>query len=288
MSLIKLAANRMTKEKMHGRLSDKSLNQILKADSTVSTKSTLGRNQENFIPRQTLRTSKQMAIGINKGNEILAAKEGYKTVDIPDWHRSHTMPHVKGLAKKIVEKSGHKGGTVVYAKHAKDDLMSAIAGRHEVFEAQEMGKDPIGLGTVLRGKKVRSIMHNGRLVGRHANLRVLGKESNLLARQFHQSEIKPLTSIRDRNEETSVAKLFKKEYGNSQLTKKELKQLADYKPTRILNQSSHNMKDVAVGKAGIDHNKIIKTVGGTALAIGGTLYVAKKIYDYKHKKKGKK
>ena len=224
MSLIKLATNRMTKELENGRLSSNALNTI---NSTIQKPDLLSRRQyligsiigkdnpNKFLTKSIVentptavgnskfkqinalnnrtsifRSDTQLANGITKGNQELATRIGAK-------HFIEPVPAQHGLGMTY-PKDMTPDGKIHVIQSNKPGIDSAIAGRHEIFEAQSLKQH----GYTTQG----SVISQNKLVGNHNNLNVLGKESNLIARMPNPNVRNLHTSIRQATGEAGIIK----------------------------------------------------------------------------------
>ena len=296
-SLIKLAANRMTKELMHGRLSQPGINQIIDFDNQQKPTSKLNQkiSQKGNVPiRRMLRRDDQIVSGLHKGTEEIVRKNNEEvakaiaTKTPTNKYHIHSYDlgdygHVTGRAKDLINDAvkeipkdkklwlgSHNVGRttitgfggkveeiepyIAYDKKGKS-LSAALAGRHELFEAQAGQRHDKRLhvkGGRFFSQPDYKITHNdgnlngriltrhGMQLGQHNDLGVLGRESTEMSRLFKKDKtdiykMRFGDSSWDTRGKWNEARLLKgitgKDYG-TKYGKKQMKILSKIKPLK--------------------------------------------------------
>jgi len=285
MSLIKVAANRMTKELMHGRLSEEARLKIVNtADNERWSNSGDGTSS-------LLRSREQMAAGMDRGNETRAKKIGFNRVDnsrklfgmrLPSTD-SYMIGELEGSLKSHMRSLGSLAGIpiapkTIYAPAGRDiTLQNAHIARHEIFEAEEAARNgAMSYKKLLSGDMTPIIKYHGSFVGSHMNPAVLGQESNEVARSFYKENLDGFLNGRKVSGESAIGAAFGKEYGKHTLNKKELNILRNIAPTKKLIYRYH---DISNGfQNGVNHNPRIAAGVAGAVGLTGAGLLARKLY----------
>lgn len=306
--LQKLATNRMTKELEKGTFNpiksekekykhlkqrENDLNSIMDTHTADMNRAAdknrkLSLNERinrraGILDKSIIRSEDQMARGINRGNEILAEKAGYKIDYAHDMTTARTVPHLSPEMQAEMDALApilgkNKSGTIYYnSKSGK--LLDAYIGRHEVFEAQGMGTKPLAS---MKDSSTHAFSKGIQPVGRHHSPAVLAKENNVYARMWHKKALKDITNFREASHEVKVPEHVGKTWGRK-LSKKEIAKIKNVKRSKFLNFQWHQLRRGF--KDGINWNKAIPAGATGAAIIGGLGYLAYKRHKNANKRK---
>lgn len=223
MSIVKLATNAFTRNFLDNKLSKNALNKIRKSG--------------------ILRSENQIIDGINRGSQKLIGNNKIIKDNLTTEQKLMALTNGGYYQKnnEIVTLSNSKlkylSPLHKFFNRSENKINDALAIRHEAYEYNESKKGLIANIYKKRNTKwydkynpdnIKIIDNNESLqrVGLHNNLSVLGKESNDVKRFSIYKDIDNLKDLRNNTGENILLKrITGKNYGDSFLSKKDLKKL---------------------------------------------------------------